>query len=195
MSTCGVHAALASLPACGRPSDRSLTQNRHVPQLLAKQALWSLSRSNLRVAALAAALPGVMKALLPALNLNNRWNSFQCTLYAVRRNAVTNTSSLQPPDLGTIRVVVHPDLCLLETMSLQSHRSRLWRGSLWLTPAPCGCWRTCGWCLPRGCCSPRHADHRLRSDPHSRVWSPHGTLFAQQTHLLLLSAMVSMQAY
>ena len=24
-------------------------------------------------------------------------------------------------------------------------------------PAPCGFWRTCGWCPPRSCCSPPRA--------------------------------------
>jgi hypothetical protein len=53
-------------------------------QLLAKQATWCLSRAELRAVAQAAGLPGIMRALVPALDLNNRWKSLQCSLFAVR---------------------------------------------------------------------------------------------------------------
>ena len=84
---------------------RHLTSGHHVAQLLAKQALWSLSRAHPRAAALAAALPGVMKALVPALNLNNQWNSFQCTLFAVRRCV---------PVTGPVRQLARPHFAFMD---------------------------------------------------------------------------------
>ena len=43
----------------------------------------------------AAGLPGMMHALVPALDLNNRWKSLQCSLFAVR-NSQRIDDSLEP---------------------------------------------------------------------------------------------------
>ena len=55
-----------------------------VAQLSAKQALWALSRAEGRVCALAAGRMTLMKELVAAMSLTNRWASFECALFAVR---------------------------------------------------------------------------------------------------------------
>lgn len=52
-------------------------------QLSAKQALWALSRAAVRVAFLAASQPQLMHELVAAMTLSNRWESFECVLFAV----------------------------------------------------------------------------------------------------------------